>query len=327
MVNVPHASRVLGVKPWQYVTDNSLYVKGQIKAYKKYGYDWIFNHQPIQGITKEEKKNLKVENGFVVLSTELGTKLKIPLEGGPAVKEPALKDYSQIDDLRIPDPENKERWRPLKLLLEKTKHVYICSKVPAPFHYAAEWMRGMGNFMLDIVTQPKEVHKLLDFMAEWAITIGKKQIDVGTHGIMMEDPSAASQVISPQHYKEFAYPYEKKVCKALRKYGGEVVIHICGDTSPILKDLAKTGAMCLSLDETVDLGYAVETVGDKVAIFGNVPVGTLHKGTEKEIEESVKKCISSAGKRGYILSSSCGLHSQTPFKNVHAMVEYSRKYG
>jgi hypothetical protein len=32
MVNVPHASRVLGVKPWEYVTDNRLYVKGQIKA-------------------------------------------------------------------------------------------------------------------------------------------------------------------------------------------------------------------------------------------------------------------------------------------------------
>ena len=30
MVNVPHASRVLGVKPWEYVTDNELYVKGSV---------------------------------------------------------------------------------------------------------------------------------------------------------------------------------------------------------------------------------------------------------------------------------------------------------
>lgn len=328
MVNVPHTSRVLGVKPWEYVTDNRLYVRGQIKAQRKYGYDWIFNHQPIQGITKEEKKALRVEEGFVILPTELGTKLKIPLQGGPAVKEPALRDYSELDRLRMPDLDREGRWEPLTELLRLTKNqVYICSKVPAPFHYAAEWMRGMENFMLDMVIRPRDAHRLLDFMADVAIAIGKRQIELGTHGIMMEDPSAASQVISPKHYKEFAYPYEKKVCKALERHGGEVIIHICGDTSPILEDLAKTGARCLSVDETVDLHNAVEKVGDRVTIFGNVSVGTIHKGTKEQIEEEVRECIDSAGRQGYIVSSSCGLHSETPFDNLHAMVDAARRYG
>jgi uroporphyrinogen decarboxylase len=328
MVNVPHASKVLGVKPWEYVTNNKLYVKGQIKAQRKYGYDWIFNHQPIQGITSEEKKNMIFTDGYVVLPTEWGTKLKIPIDGGPAVREPAIQDYSQLDNLNMPDVDKEERWEPLKQLLALTKNrVYICSKVPAPFHYAAEWIRGMGNFMLDMVTRPKDVHRLLDFMANAAIEIGKKQIEIGTHGIMIEDPSAASQVISPKHYREFAYPYEKKVCKALKKYGGEVIIHICGDTTPILKDLAKTGAKCLSVDETVDLRNAKEIVGDRVAIFGNVSVGVIHKGSQEDIITQVKNCIDRAGKQGYIISSSCGLHSDTPFKNLHVMVDASRKYG
>jgi uroporphyrinogen decarboxylase len=262
------------------------------------------------------------------LPTEWGTKLKIPLNGGPAVREPAISDYSQLDELKMPDTDNEERWEPLQELLKITKgEVYICSKVPAPFHYAAEWIRGMENFMLDMSIRKNEVHKLLNFMAEAAIEIGKKQIDIGTHGIMIEDPSAASQVISPKHYREFAYPYEKKVCSALRKYGGEVIIHICGDTSPILKDLAKTGAVCLSVDESVDLNKAMKEVGNKVALFGNVSVGTLHKGSERDVEENVKNCINKAGKYSYIVSSSCGLHSQTPFKNLYAMVNASRKFG
>jgi MtaA/CmuA family methyltransferase len=328
MVNVPHASRVLGVKPWDYVTDNKLYVKGQIMAQQKYGYDWIFNHQPIQGITKDEKKAMTRDREFVVIPTELGPKIKIPLHGGPAVKEPALKDYSQVYTLSMPDLDKPGRMEPLRELLKQTKEsVYICSKIQAPFHYAAEWMRGMTDFMLDMLTRPKDVHRLLEFMTDVAIETGKKQIDMGTHGIMMEDPSAASQVISPEHYREFAYPYEKKVCKALNKYGGDVIIHICGDTTKILEDLAKTGAKCLSVDEHVNLDDAMKRVGKKVSIFGNVSVGTLFGGSEKQIKANVKNCIDDAGKKGYIVSSSCGLHSGTPFENIHRMVKAAREFG
>ncbi len=326
MVNVPHASKVLGVKPWEYVTDNELYVKGQLKALEKYGYDWIFNHQPIQGVTDAERRAMEVRDGHVVLPTELGPKLKIPLEGGPAVVEPGLRDYSMLDELEVPDAE--ERMGPLKKLLAAVKdEVYVCSKVPAPFHYAAEWMRGTESFMFDIVAQPEEAHRLLKFMAEVAIGMGREQIDAGTHGIMMEDPSAACQVISPQHYREFAHPYEKEVCTALRKYGGDVIIHICGDTSEILGDLANTGARCLSIDESVKLSDARKRIGNEIALFGNVPVELIFKGSAKAIESKVEECIRSAGKRGYIISSSCGLHAGTPFENLHAMVAAARKYG
>lgn len=328
MVNVPHASRVLGVKPWEYVSDNRLYVEGQLKALKLYKYDWIFNHQPIQGVTREERKGMHIEGEYMVLPTELGTTLYIPLEGGPAVKKPAIKSYDEIDRLKEIDLDKPERWEPLKELLRRTKgEVYICSKVPAPFHYSAEWIVGMEKFMLDMLTRPKDVHRLLDIMADIAIEIGKRQIDLGTHGIMMEDPSAASQVISPEHYREFAYPYEKKVVKTLEKYGGEVIIHICGDTTPILEDLAKTGAKVLSVDESVNLADAKRRVGNKVALFGNVSVDTLFQGSEEDIKRNVDRCISTAGKEGYIVSSSCGLHASTPIKNLKTMVDHAKKVG
>ena len=327
MVNVPHASMVLGVKPWEYVTDNILSVRGPLAARKKYDYDWIFNHQPIQGITAEEKKALRVENDFVTLPTEMGSVLKIPLDGGPAVIDPALKDYAELDSLEIPDVDAPGRMEPLQRLLESTKdEVYICSKVPAPFHYAAEWMRGLNQFLLDMMVNPEYAHRLLDFMADVAIEIGKKQIELGTHGIMMEDPSAAAQVISPNHYREFAYPYERKVTKELKKHGGEIIIHICGDTTPILEDLAATGAKCLSVDESVDLGRARAKLGDRVALFGNVPVETLYSGSKTDIESSARKCMDSAGDYGYILSSSCGLHAKTPFENLHTLVDYAIRY-
>ncbi len=76
----------------------------------------------------------------------------------------------------------------------------------------------------------------------------------------------------------------------------------------------------------MDLNKAKKVVGDKVSLFGNVPVDTIFKGSVEEIENEVEKCVDKAGDSGYILSSSCGLHSGTPFNNLHALVNYAKKY-
>ena len=112
----------------------------------------------------------------------------------------------------------------------------------------------------------------------------------------------------------------------MTKRGAEVIIHICGDTTPILGKLAETGAACLSVDESVDLAEAKKIAGRKTAIFGNVSVNALLNLDEREIDERVKLCISKAGKHGYIVSSSCGLHARTPRENLAAMVKAARKY-
>ena len=71
----------------------------------------------------------------------------------------------------------------------------------------------------------------------------------------------------------------------------------------------------------------MERVGKKVALFGNVSVDTLFKGSKEQIRASVKDCIDGAGKKGYIVSSSCGLHSGTPFENIHTMVDGAKTKG
>jgi len=81
------------------------------------------------------------------------------------------------------------------------------------------------------------------------------------------------------------------------------------------------------VDESVDLRDAKRRVGKRVALFGNVSVDTIYRGTRAEIEGNVEKCITSAGSEGYIVSSSCGLHAGTPIENLKVMVNAGKKMG
>lgn len=328
MVNVPYASKLLGVDPWLYVTNPDLYVMGQILAQRRHGYDWIFNHQPIMGVKRSERESMRVEGDYAILRTELGVTLKLSKRSGPSVLEHPIRDYSDLDRLEVPDFRDPERLYPLRRFVSEVgRDVYICSKVLGPFHYSAEWFRGMERFLLDIKLRPDDARKLLEFVTELSVEMGRAQAEEGTHGVMLEDPSAASRIISRQDFERFVLPYERKICRELRREGIDVILHMCGDTNHLLDLLVQTGASCLSLDESVSLRKAREIAGSKCALFGNVPVGLISGGRPEDIEDAVRRCIEDAGKMGYIVSSSCGIHASTPPENLDAMVRAARRYG
>ena len=147
--------------------------------------------------------------------------------------------------------------------------------------------------------------------------------------ICVPDPSASPNLISPKLYKSFALPYARELVSFLKKRGGRLLYHICGDTTMILENMVETGADCISIDQPPDLGYAKERIGSRVCLHGNVrTVTTLLRGEPTEVEREAKECILKAAENGgYMLGSSCDYPPTTPIENIKAMVSAAKKYG
>jgi hypothetical protein len=77
LITLPHASKIAGIQPVEYIFDSIKYAKAQIYSRKFYGYDWVFAHQIFQGLTYEEKKNMVDMGDYCTLELELGTVFKI----------------------------------------------------------------------------------------------------------------------------------------------------------------------------------------------------------------------------------------------------------
>ena len=104
-------------------------------------------------------------------------------------------------------------------------------------------------------------------------------------------------------------------------------MHICGDTTDKLHEIAETGADCLSLDYKVDMGVAKDAIGDRLCLAGNVdPVSVLDQGTLEDTRRACRVCIEAmgGGTDGYILTSGCDLPPTVKLDNIKAMLGMGR---
>jgi uroporphyrinogen decarboxylase len=134
-------------------------------------------------------------------------------------------------------------------------------------------------------------------------------------------------MVSPRLYEEWSLPYTRQLCRALKKTGVKVFMHICGDTMDRLEMLAATEVDALSLDSKVDFAVARERLGPDYLLIGNVdPTDPLTLGSPEQVYEQCKNVIAQAGSEGrLILSAGCLVSEETPPQNLEAMIRAARE--
>jgi uroporphyrinogen decarboxylase len=170
----------------------------------------------------------------------------------------------------------------------------------------ATLLRGATEFMLDLVENPEAAHRMMDATTSVMIEKLKVWIDHGVRFFMQGEPCPSCELISPKHYRQFALPYHQRLHAEARqcakeRYGARfyACLHICGNNTLILDQMAEAGADAISLDQRVDLAVAKEKVKGKVSIVGNIETtDALLLGTPQIVEEATREAIMKAGKGG-----------------------------
>ena len=155
------------------------------------------------------------------------------------------------------------------------------------------------------------------FTAVAAATYTQALADAGADVIQMSEPSASTDLLSPDMFTEYSGSYVKSSLACVN--GADSVLHICGDTLPILDLMCDTGVTGLSIEEKVDSVEAVKHVNGRAALVGNVGVVfPLLQGTPADCEAAGKR-IAAAGFN--IVSPGCGLSALIPGDNLKALVK------
>lgn len=178
-----------------------------------------------------------------------------------------------------------------------------------------------GDEMLDFVywlaDKPDEAHETAQKYAEQAIERNKELIDAGFDSFILCSDYCfnAGPFLSPAMFREFIQPYLYKIIQETRKAGAYTIKHTDGNIMPILDQLVECGPHAIhSLDPMarVDIKEVKELVGDKVCLCGNVNCALMQTGTDEEVIESAKYCLTHAKPGGgYIFCT-----SNVPFKGL-----------
>mgnify|MGYP006283796147 CR=1 FL=1 len=238
------------------------------------------------------------------------------------------KHYSPPDpyaDIRLGKlPEYVERFKGEKAIVWGQR---------ADFMWAADLV-GMDKFLMAFLEDPALVHRVLDIVSEFSITLARRAIRAGADVVMLLDDVAfnSGPLISPALFEEFIMPRFSKAVKAVKEEGALCIKHSDGNLWKVLDMIVASGIdgiHPLDPGSGMDIKKTKRAYGDKVCLIGNIDCGSLlSNGTKDEVQATVKQTIKDAAPGGrYILSSSNSIHSSVKPENYRAMLESAKEWG
>ena len=249
-------------------------------------------------------------------------------DAAPMIKEhpfhfdPMTGEYDDPSGLMSPE-EFLKGGRPAEVIksceiLKKThgENYAIVAGNTGPFTLAGH-MINTENMVFGMMMAPEEVSKWVDGVNPIVRAYTQALSDAGADVIQMSEPSASTDMLAPDMFEDASGKFIK-TCLANVKDAFSV-LHICGDTYPILDGMIATGVTGLSIEEKVDPFKAADKVAKRAALVGNVgSVKPLFQGTPEE----VKVGALNSAKAGFnVISSGCGIASATSNENMQAMVD------
>ncbi|MBI9017981.1 MAG: hypothetical protein JEZ07_12050 [Phycisphaerae bacterium] len=198
------------------------------------------------------------------------------------------------------------------------KKYSITGWVEGPAAEAAD-LRGVQNFLMDLMLDESFACELMDRALILAINFAKAQIAHGCDTIGIGD-AIASQV-GPDLYERLILPREKILIDAVQAAGGLARLHICGNVTKLLPAIASLEIDIMDCDWMVDMVQAREILGSKVTLTGNLdPVSDIMRSTPAKIHDSFKQLYAQIG-NPYFVNGGCEIPRGTPVENLKAVCE------
>jgi MtaA/CmuA family methyltransferase len=314
---VHYCARLAGVSLRQYTIDPQVLADCVVRYYERFRPDAVW----LSADTWVTAQAMGAAVAFVSDDQPLG-----------GTGDPAIRTAAELDRLPPPDPESQGRW-PLMLDALRRVRAALGDEVflvacfdQYPFSLACALM-GLEQVMLRLVDDPALVLAVMERGLEYASAYAQALAAAGADMVSGGDSPAG--LLGPDLYRDVALPFERRLIASVKaSTTAHVSLHICGNATPLLADMARSGADVLELDHQVNLAAACRCVGPRVAIWGNLdPVAVLARGTAADVRRAAHEAlqaVAQAGHRRFVLSSGCTLAVETPEANLAALFETAR---
>lgn len=165
---------------------------------------------------------------------------------------------------------------------------------------------GMEECFIKMFTHPEQIHAVMNKMTDFYLVCNKELfercgdlIDVMFFGNDMG--SQLDCLISPEMFREFIFPYYKKLIDQAKGYGKKISLHSCGAIDKIIPDIINMGVDILhpiqAKATNMDAEHLQATYGGQIIFLGGVDTqDILPYGTVEDVEKEVLRIRGIFGK-------------------------------
>ena len=302
-----------GMRVIDYMTDPACMAEACLAARDLFGWDGVALHTDI------------ASEGMA-----LGSVYNRPENSPAELRKPLLSSLEEYEKVKTPDPWATEPMRTVlaavKLVRERAgSEVYIAAWTNGPLNVASQVL-AIDELLIGLLTEPELVHCLLRKCVDVAMVYARELVAAGADAVAFGHATASATMLSRDHYREFALPYETELVAAIHAAGAGAITHICGNIVPNVDLIAQNGSEVIDFDHVCD----VRTLRDKAPgkiLRGNLDPTLLALGKPEQIREAVRTLMERAGRDPlHLLGSGCEIALNTPPENLHVFVDACREF-
>jgi len=252
---------------------------------------------------KHKESTISLNDGFVITDWKSFEEYKWPV--------PEDYDYSRLSDIKAFMPEG------MKLM--------VCGPLGVLENTVA--LMGYENLCLMLYEEPDLVKAVTGKIGDILYRYYEISLSYDTVGILMVADDwgfKSSTLISPEHLREYIFPWHKKLVDLAHSHGIPAILHSCGYLEDIMDDVINLGYDGKhSFEDTIKpVEESYERWHDRIAILGGIDMNFMVNGTEEEITaRSANMLKRTAGRGGYALGTGNSVPEYIPFENFHAMLK------
>ncbi len=245
---------------------------------------------------------------------------------GPVVEKP-IRTRADIERLRPIDPREDlaEVLRAIELVRrELPARIPLIGFAGAPFTLASYAIEGGASPRLTLTKRlmyedPPAWHRLADLLARTVGAFLRAQAGAGAQVLQLFDSWVGA--LDARDYREFVLPHVRTIALGLQGCGVPL-IHFGTGTGHLLELQREAGGDVIGVDWRTPLDEAWHTLGEGVAVQGNLDPVLLFAPRERLLERVDEVLRRAGGRRGHIFNLGHGILPGTPVENVKAVVEH-----
>jgi len=248
------------------------------------------------------------------------------------LEEPLFTDWSTIDDLPMPNPDEEKVYDLVKKDVAEFPDKAVIFDIPTCWGVIAGQMRGYEEVYMDLYTHTEEFVKLSRRITDIQKRMVERVCQMGITALyIMEDVSTTNGLsMSPQMIEEHCFQYAREMIAIADSFGIPTLFHCCGKIPDVLAEMfIGLGVKAINpLQPSVnDTAAFASKFAGKLAVYGGLENSfIIPQGTPQEIEEHIFKQFELLGKPyGGLIFSSHDIDIRTPPENIEAMVAAIKK--
>ena len=244
-----------------------------------------------------------------------------------------LVDLERLEEYQFPDPDKLVLSDDDKYKLNSADHgeKLIIGQMSYLLFERAWALMGMENFLMALITHPKECHMLLHSIAGYARKVFDRYMELGADAISFSEDlgSQKALMMSPQMFREFFLPEYKYCFENVLKEKKIINFHSCGCVDAIAEDLASIGVTILNPVQASanDLKKIKKDTKGRMALKGGINTALIMTGTPEEVRNEVirvMEILKPSG--GYICAPDQHLPNM-PEENMQMLWRTAKEYG